>query len=521
MKTIVLFATLVIVALGWALYPIRASAADGPVHIPGPGEGYEITKADSSQKAPAGFEGRTDTSTQTAVGNTPTTMGKRVVSHFTMSNQVKTCPAADGTAEGEGTFSITVDYTDAQASGTSTTHIDSRAKAKYKGQVNDDAYLNDLVKAEIDYTYTQSSTSRGANGALATPAGSNVAQHITVQFAVGRGLSAPDVNAFAGGDPTQGHASEAFAVGTALAYWAGVYYSIAQQKWRSGECVKISFNPPSNTVRPALGTQAMVKAEVKTKRGERVPAKFYDIHAFAGGGVSPSGGRSTETLPLTITYTAPNTKPSNTNLKAAFQVEATSRAGISREVWETNLGTGWSGQISCVREYKGGYSDEQQSVSSYQVTRLTIDVKDGVGTVNGYSEINSTATNLRPIARQGYAFDSSQSTVGLAEGTGRATVDVTFNKTSSTYSVRPEYQPLPPGKQRYESCDHRTGCRQEEQGLYVQDCLPPGGGPSGQTTDPNQVHGSISDVKVLPSGNHSATQTWTVNWDLARQGTSQ
>jgi len=498
MKTIVLFATIVIVALGWVLYPIRASAADGPVHIPGPGEGYEITRTDSSQKAPAGFEGRTDTSTQTAVGNTPATMGKRVVSHFTMSNQIKTCPAADGTAEGEGTFSITVDYTDAQASGTGTTHIESRAKAKYKGQVNDDAYLNDVVKAEIDYTYTQSGTVRGANGALATPAGSNVAQHITVQFAVGLGLSAPDVNAFAGGDPTQGHASEAFAVGTALAYWAGVYYSIAQQKWRSGECVKISFNPPSNTVRPALGTQAMVKGEVKTKRGERVPAKFLEAHAFQDGSVNPSGGRSTEASPLTFTYTAPNTKSSNPNIKAAFEVTATSRAGISREAWETNLGTGWSGQISCVRESKGGYSDEQQSVSSYQVTRLTIDVKDGVGTINGYSEINSTGTNLRPIARQGYAFDNSSSTVGFAEGTGRATVAVNVNKTSSTYSVRPEYPPFPPGKQHYESCDHQSGCRQQEQAFYVQDCLPPGGGPSGQTTDPNQVHGAISDVKCSP-----------------------
>src|SRR4029450_11555414 len=143
--------------------------------------------------------------------------------------------------------------------------------------------------------------------------------------------------------------------------------------------------------------------------------KFLEAHAFQGGSVNPSAGRSTEASPLTFTYTAPNTKPSNPNVKAAFEVTATSRAGISREAWETNLGTGWSGQISCVRESKGGYSDEQQSVSSYQVTRLTIDVKDGVGTVNGYSEINSTGTNLRPIARQGYAFDNSSSTVGVDE----------------------------------------------------------------------------------------------------------
>src|SRR5439155_9075520 len=109
----------------------QAPSTARPVHIPGPGEGYEITPANSSQPAPSGFEGRTDISTVTAVGDTPATTGKRVVARFTLGNQVRTCPQADGTAEGEGVFSITVDSTDAQASGTSTTHIEMRAKATY------------------------------------------------------------------------------------------------------------------------------------------------------------------------------------------------------------------------------------------------------------------------------------------------------------------------------------------------------------------------------------------------------
>jgi len=190
-RAVVVLPSIAVVAFGLVTFQLRGWAqAQGPVTIPKEGEGYQLTRTDSSKKAPSGFEGRTDTSTQTAVGNTPATMGKRVVSHFTLSNQIKTCPLAD---------------------------------------------------------------------------------------------------------------SEAYGVGTALAYWAGVYYSVAQLQWRGGQCVKISFSPPSNTVQPALGAQAKVKADVKTKSGERVPAKFFDAHAFHGGNVSPVQGMSTETSPLTFT----------------------------------------------------------------------------------------------------------------------------------------------------------------------------------------------------------------------------
>jgi len=79
-----------------------------------------------------------------------------------------------------------------------------RAKAKYKGQVADDAYLNGPVTAEIDYSYTLSGTIRGTGGALATPAGSQVEQHITIPFVVGKDRTPPSIGAFAGGDPTKG-----------------------------------------------------------------------------------------------------------------------------------------------------------------------------------------------------------------------------------------------------------------------------------------------------------------------------
>src|SRR5947209_1571070 len=83
------------------------------IHIPGPNEGYELTPSDIHQNAPAGYEGRTDVASQTAVGNTPETAGKSIVSQFTLGNQVQTCPDADGLVEGSGIFSMSVDYTDA------------------------------------------------------------------------------------------------------------------------------------------------------------------------------------------------------------------------------------------------------------------------------------------------------------------------------------------------------------------------------------------------------------------------
>ncbi len=123
------------------------------IHIPAPSEpGWQITKNDTSQAAPSGYEGRTDTSTETAIGSAPATAGKHIVTRFTLGNKIETCPNADGTAEGEGEISFILDSTDAQANGTSTVHIEMRATAHYKGQVGDSVDLEGPVYAEIDFT---------------------------------------------------------------------------------------------------------------------------------------------------------------------------------------------------------------------------------------------------------------------------------------------------------------------------------------------------------------------------------
>jgi hypothetical protein len=77
------------IAISSVVLPIRGW---GQVQIPKASDGYAITKNDVSQAAPAGYEGRTENSTQTAVGNTSATAGKRYVTHFTLTGELR----ADG-----------------------------------------------------------------------------------------------------------------------------------------------------------------------------------------------------------------------------------------------------------------------------------------------------------------------------------------------------------------------------------------------------------------------------------------
>ncbi len=352
-----------LVAVGFVLFPLPGWG-EVQAHFPGPNEGYLITQEpDGGGPAPAGYEGYTHTGGKKAVG-TGAYEGKTVTLHFTLGNQIKTCPAADGTAEGTGVLSVTFDSTD----GTNTLHIATRANATYKGQVGDSGYLEGPVTAEIDYTFDQSGGHQDqGHGAIASSAGSNVPQHITIPFYVPRTMDLPNFGTFTGGDPLKGHYGEAVGIGHALTFWGGIYYSVAQTKWTRGQCAQIAFNPPSNTV--ALGAQVTVKAEVKTKAGQSVKANFGDAHAYAGT-VVPEGVGSDVRAPMKFTYVAPDKKVPN----AGFRVKATSRAGNTEGEWEAGLGTGWSGEISCTQEAHDGGNVEVQTFSDSSVTRITIDV---------------------------------------------------------------------------------------------------------------------------------------------------
>jgi hypothetical protein len=504
--------------LCWLVYSLPAW---GQVRIPGKDEGYDIKDANSShQDAPSSYEGRTDYDSQTAVGNKPETTGKTIKSHFTFGNQVKTCPDADGTVEGTGVFSISVDYSDTKSN--TQQHFEVKANAKYKGQVADNAMLEGPVMAEVDYSYTLSGGTRESNGLMTTPSAFNVPQHISLPVLVSpKMMGAPDFGAFSGGDPTKGHYAEALITAEMLSYWGGVYFSIAESKWLQGQCADVIFSPPSYTLQPPLGAQATVKAEVKTKAGA-ITRGFFEVEVLPGSGsVEAIGGRSDVGYPIKFTYTAPVNKVAN----AGFRVKATSRAGAAAGEWKTGLGTGWSGQISCTQTWSGDAGgDKAQSWSNYQVTRLTITVKDGVGTGTGYFEQKNMASNRRPVANYAdpknpsYVDDGSSSSEGSALGESKGTVEVTLNKSNGTYSINPSLTPASPaamGQLRSTVCIPNRGCTEHDSPLGMPACLP---GLGGEFSDPNQLQGELKDHKTGLGRIHNGTYTYEANWNLARSG---
>ena len=509
-----------VVAAAFVVLPQRSCADAGPVSFPGPDEGYTITKSDIEQVAPPGYEGRTNTVTGTAVGDSPYTTGKRVVLRFTLGNEIKTCPNADGTAEGTGLFNMSLDSTTVAADGTRTIHIEVTAKAKYKGQVGEDAWMQGPVNADIDYTYTLTGSLRGTSGALAASPGTSYAQHITIPILVSKvGMSSPDIGKLTGGDPTQGHYAEAFGTGIAVAYWAGFYYSVAETKWRQGECAQISFDPPSKTMQPVLGGQTTVKATLKTKGGESVAANFQNARTEIGS-VDPSAGSSTTGSPMAFIYTAPN-KPAPANKTAGFQVDAVSHAGIAGKTWIAGLGSGWNGVISCSSIAEGDEGNNAlQTWSGSQALQVLIEVTNGVGKASAYSEMNATAENRRNAYRGGSTvviFDNSSSLAGTVEGYSGATVDVSMDKSAGSYSIKAGLSPaIKPGQIRSVICSS-SSCKSETLPFYIQACLP--GEIDGKTSTLNRLQGTRTDVKTGLGRAHNGTATNTLTWNLARTGT--
>jgi hypothetical protein len=398
------------------------------------------------------------------------------------------------------------------------------ANAKYKGQVGDDAYLRGPVNAEIDYSFNQTGSTRDRGGAITNSPPSQIQQHITLPILVTKGMNPPNVGAFSGGDPTQGHYAEAVGVGMALSYWGGVYYSIAETKWLTGQCVQVVFSPPSNTLQPALGTEITVNAEVKTKGGESVPAHFQELHAFSGGMISPNFGQSHVGVPIKFTYTAPNKKVSN----AGFSAGAVSRAGVAQGEWKTGLGTGWSGQITWQKQYTGdqGHND-LQDWSNYSVERFTIDVRDGVGTEDDYVEQKNQSENRQSVFPSGYKKLGSQSSEGSGSGTRPVTVEVRINEATGTYSIvlgtptgpdgtpRTGTQVL--GKTHWTDCDTR-GCTSGERDIgFSGSSL---GLPGGKLQDRNQIQASQTIRKENLGRAKNAVLVETMTVTLARSGTT-
>lgn len=410
--------------------PMCAWCEESAISFPGQGEGYEITQKDSSQPAPEGYQGRTDTTTRKAVGNTPATKGISFTGTFKFGTEIKTCPSGDGATEGDGILSFSLERIDTRPDSASTTHVQMEAKAKYKGQVGDDAYIKNPVMAEIDYTYDRTGSIGGHGGPLASPSASHSGQHITIPINVGSGMSVPTFGDFSGGDPFQGHYVDAFSAGMALGYWAGVYYSVAQMKWRTGECAQVTFSPPSGSSNLTPGQNISVNAEVNSKDGERSTGSFKESHAF-GGKVSPETGPA----PMKFTYTAPTTSVKS----AGFETIAVSRAGIGMAEWQSGVHGGWSGRISFELSNDAPEIHEQmRDASGHGNYQTTLVFKNGVGTALGSANVKSSVI-LRQNALRGGArtviVDSRNEIDGSADGSSQAKVQVNLDKAAGTYQI--------------------------------------------------------------------------------------
>jgi hypothetical protein len=359
---------------------------------------------------------------------------------------------------------------------------------------------------------------RDASGAIATPAGSDVTQHITMPFAVSRDMTPPSVGAFSGGDPTQGRYVEAVGAGAALVYWAGVYYSVAQTKWRQeGTCVSVDFKPPSYTTRLVPGGRTIVEAEVKTKSGENVKAQFMGARTRSGAGtVSPAGGPSDVGAPIKFTFIAPAQRVNT----AGFTVGATSRAGVASGEWNAGLGTDWSGKITFTYINSGDRgSTELQTWASSQVTRITVDLKNGKGTATGYAENHDLKLNRQRVFRGGgssIVFQQSISDDGTVEDSSPAEVEV-ISETPGTYGITVMYEFEHDGTGQIQSCSRNNPCTQTANRIIIAPSLP---GIDGKTSDPNHLSGSKTEVRGPdPRGAYKVTST--ITWDLSRDSSAK
>ncbi len=299
---------------------------------------------------------------------------------------------------------------------------------------------------------------------------------------------------------------------------------------KQGSCVDVALDPPSNSMQPPLGTQTKVKAMVKTKAGEMVPAQYIEARIYAAsnsnvdaGFVSPSGGKSDVGSPMEFLYTAPNRKMKS----PGFSFGALSRAGAAVGEWHTGLGTGWSGQISCLETNTGDAGgSETGSWSNYVVNRFSITVKDGQATGSGFRQVKSIRISKRPVANYAdprhpsWADDGSSTTEGTASDEGKATVMVDINKAKGTYSITVGATTNPEaGKLHSSTCIPNHGCTELDQPMGAGGCFP--SGMEGKLTDPNQLHGEVNDEKDGLGTARTGKYIYNVKWDLGRQGTSQ
>jgi hypothetical protein len=522
-------AIVAVIAALWALtIPMRAAAQYSNLEIPTAADGYTITTTlNTSENAPAGYTGHIEKMEQLAVGDKPEVIGRTYKSRFVLSNEIRNCPKADGTAEGDGEFTVGGTFTHTVGTTTFSSTYAMTAKAKYKGKVGDDGFLDGPVTADIDYAYSIAPTPSPRIDPI-SPLATSITQHITIQFEVARGkLEGPNIGAFTGGDPTKGELNHASTMGWILSYWAGVWYTFAQLNWLTpNNCVQVVFDPPSFTRQPVPSSEVKVNAYIKTKGGEGVRGIVnvsagtgeQSIASLASTGekVSISSSSADPESPAIFYYTAPNKKLPH----MGFGAFATSRGGNANATWEAGLGTDWSGEITVSQVSEGDVGqNELQFWSNSESWQSTIIVKDGVATAHSYHEGQHIGINKERAARNGAItlIDESSSNVEeSADAGGKAPFSVELSE-DGTYTLVASFGPSPPGKRHETSCT-RTDCTTTDTPLPVSPWLPQ---ITGKYDNPNLLQGSQSSTKTNQGRSKKGTTTYNLTWYLARQGTTK
>lgn len=514
-------AALALLTLCSLALPLRASAQYSNLEIPTRADGYSISiTSNTSENAPAGYSGHIDKMEELAVGREPDVIGRTYKTRFILANEIRNCPKADGTSEGDGEFTVSGLFTHKVGSTTYSSTYEMTAKAKYKGKVGDDGLLEGPVTADIDFTYTLAPAPSPRIDPI-SPAATSIVQHITIQFEVAKGgkLEGPTIGAFTGGDPTKGKLDQANAMGLILTYWGGVWYSFAELNWMTpGTCVQVAFDPPSFTRQPVPGSSVKVNAYIKTKGGEGVRGKFPDVHAYSPDeSVSITSSNTDPGSPAIFYYTAPSKKLP----RMGFAVQATSRAGAANGNWDTGLGTGWSGEItvSSVQDGDEGKND-LQSWSNSDATRSTIIVKDGVAKANLYYETHHISANKVKAFRGGAMtlIDGGSSNIeGSAEASGEATLSVELSPDGKTYTLMASFGPAPPGMKHETYCGG-DGCTSTSKPLPIAPYMPQ---ITGKYDNPNILQGSQNSTTMGQGYSKKGKTTFNLTWYLERQGTTK
>jgi hypothetical protein len=260
-----------------------------------------------------------------------------------------------------------------------------------------------------------------------------------------------------------------------------------------------------------------VKVQAVSQEGEITKAHLVDVRAYNGASVDPGEGLSDVGTPMTFTFTAPQKLPTDGS-KPSFAVDVVSRAGVAKDKtsgeWEAGLGKDWSGTITCRRETFGieersAFADASNSV----VEEFTIFVEDGVGTVLGYGEQKGTWEARQGVWDGTYKKYSSSSIRWSAGGSSKAYFAVDFYE--GKYSIQAAPTTAISDKEHRVECGPKD-CTESEHNRAVD----PGCRIAGDSSDPNRVQGSTSDL-ISVSGTRQGKQLFTQSWNLARQGATK